>query len=125
MNIMYYYFSADDTFVISNNITELNAISGYDLEFTFDTDLDSDATLTFQWQKDGYALSDRRKYKGRDTEILTILDVEDGDEGNYSLIVDVTRSFNISISVGKINLIIKFTSLLFCKIFYCYSDDIY
>ena len=114
MNTLYYYFSAGDTFVISNNTTELNGVSGYDLEFTFDTDLDSDATLTFQWQKDGYGLSERRKYKGRDTEILTILDVEDGDEGNYSLIVDVTRSFNISVSVGKINLI-KIKSGLFLQ----------
>lgn len=98
------YFSAGDTFVIPNNVTELNIISGHDLEFTFDTDLDSDATVTFQWQKDGYALSKRRKYKGRDTQILTILDVEEGDEGVYSLIVvmaDVIRSFNVSISVGK------------------------
>ena len=105
MNTLYYYFSAGDTIIIPNNITELNVVSGNDLEFTFDADLDSDATLTFQWQKGGYALSERRKYKGRDTEILTILDVEDGDEGVYSLIVDVTRSFNISISVGEINLI--------------------
>ena len=82
----------------------MNVVSGHDLEFTFDSDLDSDPTLTFQWQKCGHGLSERHKYKGRDTQILTILDIESSDEGNYSLIVtmaDVMRSFNISISVGK------------------------
>ena len=111
MNTMYYYFSADDTFIISNNTTKLNVVSGYDLEFTFDTDLDSDATLTFQWQKDGYALSVRRKYKGRDTQVLTIVNVENSDEGDYSLIIttaDVMRSFNTSISVGKTTSILSY-----------------
>ena len=76
------------------------------MEFTFDTDIEADLddTVTFQWQKDGHALSERHKYKGSSTQILTIIDVENSDEGDYFLIVtmaDVMSSFNISISVGK------------------------
>ena len=81
------------------------------MEFTFDTDIDSDATVTFHWQKDGYALSERRKYKGSSTQILTIIDVKNSDEGDYSLIVtmaDVMSSFNISISVGKTTLMLSY-----------------
>jgi hypothetical protein len=101
-----------EAFVIPNNLTELIVISGHDLELSFDADMDSGATVIFYWQRDGYALSaEKHKYKGSNTQILTILDVQSSDEGIYSLIIVmadvIMRSFNISISVGKnINAII-------------------
>ena len=89
---------------------ELNVTSGHDLEFSFNIDMDSNASVIFNWQKDGYPVSERHKYKGTNTHTLTILDIENSDEGFYSLTVVtadeniIARSFNISISVGKTTL---------------------
>ena len=103
-----FVFLVSDPVVITNNMMELNITSGHDLEFYFNTDMEySNATVTFYWQKDGYPVFERQKYRGTNTQTLTILDIQNGDEGFYTLTVVmadqniVLRSFNASISVGK------------------------
>ena len=42
----------------------------------FDTDIDSDAAVTFYWQKDEHTImSDGHKYKGTTTQTLTIFNI--------------------------------------------------
>lgn len=107
--VMFFLYIVNEPFVIPNTITELNAISGHDLEFSFDTDIDSDAAVTFYWQKDEHTImSDGHKYKGTTTQTLTIFNIQKSDEGVYSLnfiMADPANismgSFSVSISVGK------------------------
>ena len=88
-------------------MTVLNLTTGEDVDILFNRTWTTDKSL-FNWQKDGVNISSGIKYKGANTDTLTILNAQTSDEGTYTLVTWVTgyqnmTSFQIYILIGKYN----------------------
>ena len=66
-------------------------------------------TANSHWQKDGANITTGNKYRGTTTNTLTLLNATEADEGMYTLIAR-SSSFNIMISIGKIQCMLFFNS---------------
>ena len=45
------------------------------------------SNLTYQWQRNGGNLNDGVKYSGTTTDTLTVMNVMEADEGNFTCVV--------------------------------------
>lgn len=66
---------------------QLDAIPASNVSFTV---VASGNSLVYQWMKDGTAITDGSKYSGAAASTLTVIAVEQDDEGFYSCVVSNT-----------------------------------
>ena len=79
-------------------MVELNIISGDDIDFTFNSTWLTKSNANYHWQKDGVNITTGNKYRGTTTNILTLLNATEGDEGTYKLIEGHNR---VTVSIGN------------------------
>ena len=95
--------------VISQDMTLLNVTTGEDVDISFNNSWNMNRP-SFHWQKNGANISSGNKYKGTNTDTLTILNTQKTDEGTYILVnryENITsESFYINLSIGKSTLLL-------------------
>ena len=62
------------------------------------------ADSTYQWQRNGANISDDGRYSGATTAMLTVMNVTEVDEGNYSCVV--TTSFGLEFTSQQAELLV-------------------
>ena len=98
-------------------MTILNVTTGEDVDISFNNSWNMNRP-SFHWEKNGVNLSSGNKYKGTNTETLTILSTQKTDEGTYILVIRyeniTSESFYINLSIGKEYIIIMVKKILIC-----------
>ena len=78
-------------------VDQLDQVPGTDVTFTvIVTESEGALPPTYLWLKDGQTImADPAKYSGFTTTVLTVLNVQEADEGNYGLFAfDTTPVFS-------------------------------
>ena len=65
-------------------MNQMNVVPGTDVMFTV---VATGNNLTYQWQRDGVNLTDGARYSGTTTTTLTVMNVTEEDEGNFTCVV--------------------------------------
>ena len=88
----------------STSVAKLNITYGDDVDFTFKSTWLTKSNATYYWQKDGVKITTGNKYRGTTTNILTLLNATEGDEGTYMLVEGHNSGLNsVTVSIGKNN----------------------
>ena len=70
--------------ITTNPTSQLNVVPGTNVTFTV---VATGSDLTYQWQQNGGNLSDGVKFSGTTTPTLTVMNVMEEDEGNFTCVV--------------------------------------
>ena len=65
-------------------VSRQNVVPGTNIMFTV---VANGSNLTYQWQRNGEGLTDDTKYSGTTTATLTVVNVMQDDEGNFTCVV--------------------------------------
>ena len=77
--------SAVDCPVITTQpVNQLNVVPGRTITFMVEA---TGSDLTYQWQRNGGNLTDGATYSGTTTDTLTVMNVMEADEGNFTCVV--------------------------------------
>ena len=98
----YYTVNAPRVVKMSADVNELTITSGDDIDFSFNSTWLTNAN--FHWQKNGVNITTGNKYRGTTTDTLTLLNATEGDEGTYTLVVNIDGHnswLNVTVSTGN------------------------
>ena len=70
--------------ITTNPMSQLNVVPGTNVTFTV---VATGSDLTYQWQRNGGNLTDGVKFSGTTTPTLTVMNVMEEDEGNFTCVV--------------------------------------
>ena len=70
--------------ITTDPISQQNVVPGTSITFTV---VANGSDLTYQWQRNGVNLTDVGKYSGTTTATLTVTNVMEEDEGNFTCVV--------------------------------------
>ena len=78
------FHTAERPDVTAQPTSQQNVVPGTTITFTI---VANGSDLTYQWQRNGETLTDGDKYSGTTTATLTVMNVMEEDEGNFTCVV--------------------------------------
>ena len=100
------FSSAVDRPVITTQpMNQLNVVPGTTITFMVQA---TGSELTYQWQRNEGNLTDDAKYSDTTTGNLTVMNVMEGDEGNFTCVVTNVVAVNV---IEKLGLILHFVTV--------------